>query len=314
MPVKIVTDSTSDLSPELAKEFNVGIVPVYVRFGEQSYRDGIDITMDEFYRRLVDATEHPTTSQPSPADFAQVYTNLAKDGDPVVSIHVSAKLSGTCNSAVQGKEIAGQKCDVTVIDSESVSMGLGMTALMAARMAKAGGSLQQITSAVKQAIDNTHLMGTFDTLKYLIMGGRIGKAKALVGSVLNVKPVLVMREGELHPSSNVRTHTKGVEKLVEFVTGKQRIEELTVIHTTTPDEAVGLRARLSSLVESSRLHIARLGPALGTYGGPGMLGVAIRNSPNGLETEPKNDNSLIDRLSKIHRPEIHLPKMHLPHR
>ncbi len=314
MPVKIVTDSTSDLSPELAKEFNISIVPVYVRFGEQSYRDGIDITMDEFYRRLVDGTVHPTTSQPSPADFAQIYVNLAKDGDPIVSIHVSGILSGTCNSALQGKEIAGQKCDVTVIDSESVSMGLGMTVLVAARMAKAGDSLPQITSAVKQAIDNTHLMGTFDTLKYLVMGGRIGKAKGLVGSVLNVKPVLVLREGELHPLSNVRTHAKGVEKLVEFVKGTRHIEELAVIHTTTPDEAVGLKVRLSSLVESSRLHIARLGPALGVYGGPGMLAVAVRNTPNGLDAEPKNDKSLIDRLSKIHRPEIHLPKMHMPHR
>jgi len=312
MTIRIVTDSTSDLSAELAKKSGITIVPMYVRFGTENYRDGIDITMDEFYQRLTDTKVHPATSQPTPSDFAKVYTELSSKGDQIVSIHVSSKLSGTYNSALQGKEIAGPKCDVTVLDSESVTMGLGMMSLMAAQMSKAGASLQQITEGIKQAINYTHLMGTFDTLKYLVIGGRIGKAKALLGSVLNVKPVLTMREGELHPVSNVRTHSKGVEKLVEFVKSALHVEELAVVHTTTPDEASSLKDRFLGIVESNHLHVARLGPALGTYGGPGMLAVAFRTSPGGFE--PKDEKSLIERIPKIHKPDIHMPKIHLPGR
>ncbi len=312
MTIRIVTDSTSDISPELARDFGITIVPMYVRFGNENYRDGIDITMDDFYRRLTDTQVHPATSQPTPSDFARVYTELAATGNQIVSIHVSSKLSGTCNSALQGKEMAGPKCNITVMDSESVTMGLGMMALLAARMAKAGNNLQQVTAGIKQAIANTHLMGTFDTLKYLVIGGRIGKAKALVGSVLNVKPVLVMREGELHPVSNVRTHAKGVEKLVEFVKSALYVEELAVVHTTTPDEANSLKDRFLSIIESNRLHVARLGPALGTYGGPGMLAVAIRTISDNVEQ--KDGKSLIDRIPKIHKPDIHMPRLHLPGR
>jgi len=314
MTIKIVTDSTADLSPELAKQNDIAVVPMYVRFGEQVYRDGIDIGMDEFYRRLAEGKVHPSTSQPTPSDFARVYQELAKNGDPIVSIHVSSKLSGTCNSALQGKELAGPKCNVTVVDSESVSMALGMTAMVGARLAQAGNTLQQVVEGVKQSIKNTHLMGTFDTLKYLVLGGRIGKAKALLGSVLNVKPVLVMREGELHPVSNVRTHTKGVEKLVEFVKEALHIEELTVIHTTTLDEANSVKERLTSIIQGGRLHVARLGPAVGTYGGPGMLAVAFRSGANVAEDETKSAKSLLERIPKIHKPDIHMPKIHLPGR
>jgi DegV family protein with EDD domain len=237
MPVKIITDSTADIPPELAHELGITVVPMYVRFGETTYRDGVDIQLDEFYDKLVNSKIHPTTSQPSPADFAKAYNEACKDNYDILSIHVSAKLSGTYNSALQGKELSQVKCNINVTDSESVTMALGMTALLAARMAKAGENLQKITTTVKQAITNTHLMGTFDTLKYLVIGGRIGKAKALLGSVLNVKPVLVMREGELHPVSNVRTHAKGIEKMVDFVNESLPIQEMTVIHTTTPDTA-----------------------------------------------------------------------------
>ncbi|MDD5190297.1 MAG: DegV family protein [Dehalococcoidales bacterium] len=314
MPVKIVTDSTSDLSPELARENDISVVPLYVRFGEHNYRDGVDISLDEFYTRLTTSNIHPSTSQPSPADFARTYNNLAKETDQIISIHLSKKLSGTYNAALQGKEFANTKAEITVIDSESVSMGLGMTTLMAARLAKAGANIQKITGEVKEAIRHTHLMGTFDTLKYLVIGGRIGKAKALVGSVLNVKPVLIMREGELHPVANVRTHNKGVEKLVDFVKEALHIQELTVIHTTTPDEADSLKNRLAALVDTSFLHVARLGPAVGVYGGPGMMAVAFRTPAGDIEPEPKDEKSLIDRIPKISVPSIHMTKIHLPHR
>jgi len=308
MPVRIVTDSTADLTPQLAKEHGITVVPVYVRFGHDSYRDGIDISRKEFYERLVTSPVHPTTSQPTPADFVQVYRKLSRETDKIVSIHVSSKLSGTYNSALQGKELAETKCDIKVIDSESVTMGLGMVTLAAARFASSGESLQKVTDDIKQAISNTHLLGLFDTLKYLLLGGRIGKAKALLGGILNVKPLLTLRDGELHPVGNVRTRAKGIERLSDFVKNALGIQELAVIHTTTPDEANGLKDRLSSLVENSRLHMAQLGPALGVHAGPGLLAVVFRKKSTGANEEIQASGR------KIHVPSLHLPKVNLPHR
>jgi DegV family protein with EDD domain len=310
MSVRIVTDSTCDLPPELADELGISIVPVYVRFGQVSYQDGVDIDRDELYRRLVSSPVHPTTSQPTPADFAKVYQRLSKETDNIVSIHVTEKLSGTCNSALQGKELAATKCNIAVIDSESVTMGLGMMALVAARKAAAGESFQSVIAEVKQAISSTHMLGMFDTLRYLVLGGRIGKARALVGSIISVKPVLTMRNGELQPVGNVRTRNKGIERLIDFVKNALGIQELAVMHTTTPDEARGLKERLSSLVEANRFHLAQLGPALGVYGGPGMLAVALRKKIS-------NNISVKDEEApgkKIHIPSLHLPRVNLPRR
>ena len=308
MPVRIVTDSTADLSPKLADELGITVVPVYVRFGHESYRDGIDITREEFYKRLVTSPVHPTTSQPTPADFLQVYRKLSRETDKIVSIHVSGKLSGTYNSALQGKDIADTKSSIEVIDSESVTMGLGMTTLAAARLAAAGESLQKVTDEVRQAISSTHLMGVFDTLKYLLLGGRIGKGKALLGGILNVKPLLTLRDGELHPVGYARTRAKGIEKLSEFVKNALGIQELAVVHSTTPDEANGLKDQLSSLVENSRLHMARLGPALGVHAGPGLLAVVFRKKSAGAKDEVQSTGR------KIHVPSLHIPKVNLPRR
>jgi DegV family protein with EDD domain len=308
MPVRIVTDSTADLSPKLVREHGISVVPVYVRFGHESYRDGIDISHDEFYERLVTSPVHPTTSQPTPADFAQVYRELSKETDRIVSIHVSSKLSGTCNSALQGKELAETKCDIEVIDSESVSMGLGMMTLAAARLAASGESLQKVADDVKQAITNTPLLALFDTLKYLLLGGRIGKARALLGGILNVKPLLTLRDGEFHPVGNSRTRIKGIERLTDFAKNALGIQELAVVHTTTPDEASSLKDRLSSLIDTSRLHLAQLGPALGVHSGPGLLAVALRRKSTSAEDEAPSPGR------KIRAPSLHLPKVNLPHR
>ena len=307
MSVRIVTDSTADLSPQLAKELGIEVVPVYVRFGDKSYKDGIEISYDEFYEKLVNGHIYPTTSQPTPADFAKVYQELSKETDEIVSIHVTGKLSGTYNSALQGKELANSKSNITVIDSESITMGLGIITMSAARLALLNENLTRILEDVKQTIKNTHLRGTFDTLKYLALGGRIGKARALLGSVLNVKPIVTLRDGEISPIGNVRTRTKAVEKLFEFVKSALNIQELAVVHNTTPDEAYSLKDRLSSLVSSNRLHMARLGPALGAHGGPGALIVAMRNGDS-------TETQLTSLGKKISVPSLHLPKLNLPHR
>jgi len=171
MPVKVVTDSTSDLSPQVAQELGITVVPVYVRFGEEVYRDGIDISHEELYQKLVESPVHPSTSQPPPSDFTDVYRKLAKETDEIVSIQVTGKLSGTYDSALQGRELAPAGCHIEVIDSLSVSMGLGLMAMAAARLARAGESLQRVVDEVRQAIDQVHVFGLFDTLKYLSLGG-----------------------------------------------------------------------------------------------------------------------------------------------
>jgi DegV family protein with EDD domain len=251
---------------------------------------------------------HPTTSQPNPADFAQAYKQLAKETDNIISIHVSGKLSGTCNAALQGKELVDSKCTINVIDSESVSMGLGIITMAAARVARTDASVQKINAEIRDAMSSIHLLGVFDTMKYLLLGGRIGKAKALFGSVLNVKPVLTLRDGELHPVGLVRTQSKGIERLADFVKNALGIHELAVMHSTTPDVAQSLKERFSSLVDANRLHLARMGPALGVHGGPGLLAVALRKKLSAVKDETQASGK------KIHMPSIHLPKVSLPHR
>ena len=276
MTVKVVTDSCADLPESTARELGITVVPVYVRFGETVYRDGVDITHDEFYQRLQESPVHPTTSQPPPADFADVYRTLSREADAVVSIHVTSKLSGTCNSALQGKDMTDAKCPIEVVDSCSVSMGLGLIAIAAARVARAEENLPRVMAEARQAINHLRVLAVFDTLKYLLKGGRIGKAKALLGSLLNAKPLLTMRDGELSPVGLARTRTKGLERLFEMAKNALDIQELAIVHSTTPGEANSLRERIASFLDMKKIHLSRLGPALGAHAGPGALILALR--------------------------------------
>jgi DegV family protein with EDD domain len=276
MGIKIVTDSTADIPVELAEKLGITVVPEYLRFGEQVFKDRVDITEDEFYKRLVNDPIHPSTSQPSPDDFANIYKEAAKKADGIVSIHLSGKLSGTYNAAVSGKADAGVKCPIEVIDSRVVTMGLGELVIAANEMAQAGKSIPEITATVNQMIPHIHILGLLDTLKYLALGGRIGKVQALLGSMLNVKPMLSVKDGVLIPSGRVRSRAKGIDILVNYVKNIPDLQDLTVIHNTTPDEAKELIKRLGALYPEEKIRLARLGPALGVHTGPGILFVAVR--------------------------------------
>ncbi|MFC1995448.1 DegV family protein [Chloroflexota bacterium] len=276
MTIKIVTDSTADIPSALAKELGITVVPLYVRFGDKAYRDRVDITEDKFYQRLMNDPIHPSTSQPTPQDFANVYRELSQQADGIVSIHISSKLSGTCNSALQAKEMVATECSVEVVDSEMVSMGLGLLAIEAATFTNAGKGLQQVVEEVKQLIPSTHVWALFDTLKYLERGGRIGKAKALLGSVLNIKPVLVVKDGEMAPASQVRNRAKGIGVLCDFVNKVIDIQDLAVAYSTTPDEAQVLADHIGTMFDKDRIRLARIGPTLGVHTGPGALVVALR--------------------------------------
>ncbi len=276
MTVKIVTDSSADLPARLVQELGITVVPLYVRFGEKVYRDRVDIGEDEFYQRLGHDPIHPSTIQPSPQDFADVYQKLSPEADGIVSIHISSKLSGTCNSALQGKEMIEKECPIEVVDSQVLTMGLGLIDIVAATVAKAGKGMHQVLEEVKQAIPNIHLLALLDTLKYLALGGRIGKAKALLGSVLNVKPVLTLKGGEVMPAGQVRSRSKGIERLFSFVQSMSNIQDLAIVYNTTPNEAQTLAERIGSIFAKEQIKLARIGPMLGVHFGPGALAVVLR--------------------------------------
>ncbi len=276
MTVKIVTDSSADLPSPVIEELGITVVPLYVRFGETVYRDRVDISEDEFYHRLQHDPVHPNTVQPTPQDFAEVYQKLSQKADGIVSIHISSKLSGTYNSAIQGKELVEKRCPIEVIDSQTLTMSLGLLNIVAAKAAKAGKGLPEVIEEVKQIIPDIHLLFLLDTLKYLLLGGRIGKAKALLGSVLNVKPMLTLRDGEILPAGQTRTRSKGIERLIDFVKNATDIQELAVVYNTTPDEAQTLAERIGSIIPKEKISVARVGPMLGVHAGPGALAVALR--------------------------------------
>lgn len=276
MAIKIVTDSSADLPARLVQELGITVVPLYVRFGEEVYRDRVDITEDEFYRRLLHDPVHPSTVQPTPQDFAEVYQKLSKEADGIVSIHISSKLSGTCNSALRGKEMIEKGCPIEVVDSQMTTMGLGLLDVVAATAAMAGEGLDKVVALVKETIPKIHFLALFDTLKYLLLGGRIGKAKALVGTILNVKPLLTLKDGEVAPAGQVRTRSKGIDRLFEFVQNAANIQDLAIMYNTTPDEAQNLIERLGSIFAKEKIRLARIGPMLGVHTGPGALVVALR--------------------------------------
>jgi DegV family protein with EDD domain len=278
MVIKIVTDSTADLPDTLVKELDITVVPEYLRFGDQVLRDRIDISEDEFYERLLNGPVQPKTAQPTPQDFANVYRALSANDDSIISIQLSGKLSGTYNSAVQGKNMLNAAGRIEIIDSQTVSIALGLVVIQAAKMAGSGMGLKQITDELPRIAAGVHILVLFDTLKYLSKGGRIGKAKALLGALLNVKPLLTVRDGEMVPSGQARTRAKGMELLLDFVKNAGEIQDLAVLYSTTPADAQALVERAGAVFPKERIILARLGPALGVHGGPGILAVALRQN------------------------------------
>ncbi len=275
MPVRIVTDSTADLSPELVHELGIIVVPLNVHFGTETYQDRVTISEDDFYRRLLAGQVFPTTSQPSAGAFAEAYQQAAAPGcSGIVSIHLSAALSGTMNSALLGRDMAGVSCPIVVVDTQSVSMGEGLTVLAAARAAQAGASLDEVAAVAQKTLARVQTRFTLDTLEYLHKGGRLGRAQFFLGSLLNLKPILKV-EGEVHPVERVRTRAKAQERLFDFVQGMGQLEEGAVLYSTNRDEAQAFAQRVASRFPEGRLHVSRLGPVLGTYAGPGFLGMAL---------------------------------------
>ena len=277
MSVRIVTDSTSDLPPDLASRWNITVVPCYVIIGDQSYRDGVDLSADEFYARLISGTQLPTTTQPTAADFQAVYQDLLNQGHQVVSIHISSKLSGTLNSAHQARAALGEEGagSIEIVDSQLASVPLALLSISAAENAEGSASLQAIAEEAHLKIPDISCFFVPDTLEYLRRGGRIGKASAFLGSVLNVKPILSLRDGEVHPLERTRNLPRAIRRIVELAQEKAPVSQLAVIYSNQREQAEAMRNDLSGLLDSEKIFVARFGPTLGTYLGPGAIGVAL---------------------------------------
>ena len=270
--VAIVTDSTADLPPELTRSRPITVVPLTLNFEGRSLLDGVDIRPDEFYRRLPSVTTHPTTSQPSPGRFADAYASLLNDHDAVVSIHISRKLSGTYESARQAADMTDPK-RVRVVDSELVSMSLGLLTLAAASLSSSGSDAAAIEAKVLEMRPHIQTYFSVATLEFLRRGGRIGRASALLGSVLQVKPVLCIRDGLVTPLERVRTFERALNRVVELTREVDRGHGVCVIvgHAGAEADAEKIGRELDPVAET--LMIQPLGPVVGAHAGPGVVGV-----------------------------------------
>ena len=278
MALRIVTDSASDFPADLFQQWNVTVVPAYVIVDDVSYLDGIDISADEFYRRLVSASRLPTTSQPTAADFETVYRDLLEQGHQILSIHVSAKLSGTLNSAQQAKAALGDDAPIEIVDSQLASLPMGLAVLDAAQSAESHETLNGLADAVRSRLDNHQAYFVLDTLEYLAKGGRVGKAAAFLGSFLSVKPILTLQDGEVHPVERPRTMAKALPRLIDLVSRNAPLERIAVIYSTDLQAAERLQNDLMDLAGGEDIAVARFSPALGVYVGPNALGIAFTRS------------------------------------
>jgi len=275
MAVKIITDSLSDITGDIIGDLDITIVPLTVLFGRETYIDRVTITTEEFYRRLTTQNILPSTTQPTPQAFADVYNRLAEETDEILVVTLSSKLSGTYQSAMSAIEMMEKKCRVEVIDSETVAMGMGLVVLTAARAVRDGMKLDELIHFVHQALPRAHFIVYFDTLKYLAKGGRIGKAQGMLGSMLSIKPILTIKEGEISPVTRVRSQAAGIEYLFNFVTSFHQIDALAIEHSTQPEAADRLVDRLSVSIPDIPIVRSIISPVLGVHAGPNAIAATV---------------------------------------
>src|SRR5690606_37107559 len=249
------TDATSDLPSGLAARHGITVVPLTVLLGEDGYVDGVEISADEFYERQPGSSVLPRTSQPSVELFQESYQQAAGEGGEIVSIHLSSKLSGTMNAAQVAREVLKHDIHIDLIDSYNVSLGLGLIVLEAARAAEAGASLTDVVATARRAMDRVSVHVLVDTLEYLQKGGRIGRARSLLGSVLSIKPILHVEDGEVAPFERVRTRGKALQRMYEIASGMPRAKEMFVAGGGGQEDAIAMMARLRPQMPHTELRL-----------------------------------------------------------
>ncbi|MBS4030948.1 MAG: DegV family protein [Clostridiales bacterium] len=277
MTVKIVTDSTADLPQGLVEELDIAVVPLKVHFGEEEFLDWIELDSDSFFEKLKKSDIMPRTSQPSPADFEAVYKRVGEYGDSIISLHISAHLSGTYQSATIAKSmLEGQ--DIEIVDSKVTSMALGLVVIEAARAAKEGKTKEEIMAQVYNQLSKCRVFFGVDTLEYLQKNGRIGKAAALLGGMLHVKPLLTLKDGAIVPKEKVRGSSKLMQRFVEILgeeAGGEVNGKVVILHGNALDEAIKLKEKVDEKYNFKESVVAQIGAVIGTHTGPGVLGVAV---------------------------------------
>jgi DegV family protein with EDD domain len=279
--VKVVTDSSCDIPPEIARKLSINIVPLYIQLGGKTYLDGIDLDVDKLYHELARGRETPKTSVPSPGDFLKVYSNLATETDQIISIHLSPGYSGTCNVAEVARSYLGDKCRVEVIDSNSVSAGLGLIVIAAAKAAQEGKNLDQIVGMVHQIIPQIHTFGKIEDLAFILQGKRVRLTKVLIviGKISTALHIKLL--GEVYDGGKVRSPAyligkkMALSQLTRWAKGFASIKEMGIAYSTMPEEAEMLAQRLEPLFPRERMLTTRLGCATFTYVGPGTLVMAL---------------------------------------
>jgi DegV family protein with EDD domain len=275
MPVKIVTDSVADIPSEIVEDLGITVIPILLRFGEEMYRDGIDITTDQFYEKMVNTSIAPTTMVPSLDLFARTYARLAQETDEILVIILSSKLSGIYNAALQSAALVEGNCRIEVVDSLSAVMAQGMVVIKAARAAREGASLDETLEIVRTNLPRSQMRAAFDTLEYLPRGGRIGRAQALLGSMLKINPLVTLKNGLVEPAGRAHSRSKAIDLLYDFAAGYSYIEEMAVEGAACPEDIVRLVKRLGAIFPEERIYRSRTTPVIGTHTGPGLILVAV---------------------------------------
>jgi len=276
MAVRIVTDSSSDLPDKLAEKFEISIVPLNVHFGEEVLKDGVDIWSEEFYHRLRNEQWPPNTSQPSPGEFLRVYREIARPGDTIISLHISTEMSGTAGAARIAAGMLGEEYRVEAVDTRLVSMALGLISLRAAKMARDGSSVAAILEAVSRLEKEIAVYFTVNSLEHLCRTGRIGKATAFLGSLLNIKPLLGIAGGLIIPVEKIRGNFQKVaQAMVANIYEKygNRPLEISIVHTELPDHFNILRKTAEETLNIAAFYPGVIGPIVGSHAGPNTIGI-----------------------------------------
>ncbi len=274
MTVRIVTDSTCDLPAETIQRYGIRVVPLYINVGNHGYLDGIDITREEFYRKLPDFPEHPTTAVPSMQKFLAMYDSLADEGaTAVLSIHISIALSATVEIA-RSAALETTAVPVIVFDSRQLSMGTGFMVELAAKLAQEGRTVEEILHVLNQQVKRTHVFAALDTLEFLKRSGRMNRYITGLGTFLQLKPILTMFDGK-PGTERVRTRARATKRVVEMLAELGRVERVAILHTNAPERVAELRELASSLLPAEDLPVADITPVIGAHIGPGAYGFAV---------------------------------------
>lgn len=274
--VVVVTDSTAYLPADLAAQLGIRVAPLYVNWDGRTYRDGVDITLADFYARLKTSKTLPSTSQTTPDDFVKIFSPILAEGHPVLGVFISNKLSGTIDSALQARQ-ALPGAPIEIVDSLSSAMAEGFVALAAARAALGGASLAEAADTARRAVELSNVIFVVDTLEYMHRGGRIGGAKRFVGTALNLKPLLTVIDGRVDALDTVRTKKKATERMLDLIaekTGGRRPLRLSPLHASAPEEGEALRLAVEQRFHPDECILSEVSPAIGTHVGPGTIGVA----------------------------------------